>query len=167
MNVMPLYEQLRIWTAEQWAGLLRQLVNDAHISDLQLTYCRYYIDSSCVTVRGKPSAELADRIESVEKSRLEAQIANLGEKGLAAVKERLEKAKAENDQPIPTEVLTKFPVPSVSSISWIPVQSYQDRKDLDPCEGIQRTDSSQLKSHIDSDGSKLPFFVQFDHVEVC
>ena len=91
----------------------------------------------------------------------------MGPKGLAAAKEKLEVAKKENDAPIPTKVLTAFPVPSVSSISWIPVQSYQDRKDLDPCDGIQRSDNAQLKSYIDSDGSKLPFFVQFDHVEVC
>lgn len=168
MNMMPLYDTLRTWTDQQWRSLLKQY---AHASTFffnnLLIPCRYYIDSPCVIVRGRPSAQLADKIEEDEKARVAAQIKRLGPQGLTAAAELLDKAKEANDAPIPPSFLTSFPVPSVSSISWIPVQSYQDRKDLESCHGLNRQDNSQLKAHIDADGSKLPFFVQFDHVEVC
>ena len=128
---------------------------------------RYYIDSPCVTVRGKPSAQLAEKLEKDEKARIAAQVERLGPEGIAAKKELLEKSMEANDAPIPKQVLTDFPVPPVSSISWIPVQSYQDRSDLDSSDALNRRGHSQLKAHIDADGSKLPFFVQYDHVEVC
>lgn len=150
MTMMPLYDSLRTWSDKQWRVLLKQ----------------YYIDSPCVVIRGKPSAKLAVKLEEDEKARLAAQVESLGPEGLARMTKLLEDSKAENDTPIPSKILTDFPVPSVSSISWIPVQSYQDQNDPESI-GIRRSDSRQLQQHINTDGSKLPFFVQFDHVEVC
>lgn len=77
----------------------------------------------------------------------------------------LEAAKAEHEKPIPTDVLTSFPVPDVKSISWIPVQCVQE-----PGKGrssaVQNFGQSQLSKHIQSDGSPLSMFVQYDHVKV-
>ena len=107
---------------------------------------------------------LADKLEKNEKARIAAQVKKLGRKGLAKVTKELEDAKAEHDKPIPTEVLTAFPVPDVKSISWIPVQSVQEP-------GIGRTHArhvagSELLKHIESDGPPLPFFVEYEHVKV-
>lgn len=126
---------------------------------------RYYIDSPCLVVRGKPSAELADKLEKDEKARVEKQLKRLGPEGLAKVKEVLEKAKTKNDAPIPEKVLTDFPVPDVSSISWIPVQSVQGGGKAPSTPG-RATDNAELLDHVNTDGQKLPFFVQFDHVQV-
>ncbi|KAL5495204.1 hypothetical protein ACEPAI_667 [Sanghuangporus weigelae] len=146
MNEMALFDELRQWTSSQWAELLK----------------RYYVDSPCVVIRGKPSAALADKLENDEKARVEEQVKQLGPEGLAKVKDVLEKAKTENDAPIPEKVLTAFPVPDVSSISWIPVQSAQGGKTL---QKPGRVDNSKLVDYISADGQKLPFFVQFDHVQ--
>ena len=78
----------------------------------------------------------------------------------------MEAAKLEHGKAIPPEFITSFPVPDVKSISWIPVQSVQEpgtgRKFVH-----QVSASSSLSKYIDSDGKSLPFFVEYDHVEVC
>lgn len=59
-------------------------------------------------VVGKPSARLAETLESDEKTRIENQIRNLGPEGLEQAKKELENAKAEHDRPIPEQILTEF-----------------------------------------------------------
>lgn len=90
---------------------------------------------------------------------------DLGPEGLAVAQQELDRAKAEHEKPIPESVLKQFAVPDVKSISWIPVQSVQEGAGTQNT-SLYRYDSSQLLKHINSDGDKLPFFVQFDHVEV-
>ncbi|KAE9411017.1 hypothetical protein BT96DRAFT_952834 [Gymnopus androsaceus JB14] len=141
------YAVVKKWTSKQWTDLLQ----------------KYYIDPPSVVVVGRPSAALAEKLEKDEKKRLAAQIKKLGPEGLAAAEKELEAAKAEHDKPIPTEVLTQFHIPSVKSISWIPVQSVQQK-------GKGRADvptpaTSDLARIINADGEKPPFFVQYDHVE--
>lgn len=128
------------------------------------SYIRYFVDPECIVIRGKPSADMAERLETSEKARIADQVKKLGPEGLTRVTKELEDAKAEHDKPIPKEVLTAFPVPDVRSIAWIPVQSVQER-------GTGRTSpkhvaDSELKRHIESDGSPLPFFVEYEHVKV-
>lgn len=115
-------------------------------------------------VIGKPSASLATKLEEVEKARVAEQVAKLGPDGLKAAEKELQEAKAEHDLPIPTDVLTSFPIPSVKSISWIPVQSIQEPgKGRNPA---RSSTNSELSKHVNADGSTPPFFVQYDHVEV-
>lgn len=119
------------------------------------------MDPPCVVIIGQPSAAMADRLETAEKARIAAQVESLGPNGLKKAEEELTKAKTEHDTPIPTDILTSFPVPSVDSISWIDVKSLQQpgtgRQAVTPTE-------TQLSKHISSDGQALPFFVQYDHV---
>ena len=107
---------------------------------------------------------MADKLEKDEKARIAAQVERLGPDGLEKAKVELEAAKAEHGKPVPTEIITSFPVPDVKSISWLSVQSVQEpgvgRKPVQPA-------SSPLSKYIDSDGKSLPFFVEYDHVEVC
>lgn len=136
--------------------LLNKLLNN---------HLRYYIDSPSVVVRAKPSSKHADKLESDEKARTTAQAKALGPEGLALKKKELEGAKAENDKPIPEQILKSFPVPDVKSISWIPVQSVQEgNKESALTNGVHG--GNALRKHINTDGAKLPFFVQFDHVQV-
>ena len=109
---------------------------------------------------------MADKLEKDEKARIAAQVERLGLEGLKKAKAELEMAKAEHEKAVPTDIITSFPVPDVKSISWLPVQSVQEP-------GVGRklvhlsSASSPLSKHIDSDGKLLPFFVEYDHVEVC
>ena len=109
---------------------------------------------------------MADRLEKNEKARIASQVERLGPEGLKKAEVDLEMAKAEHGKAVPTEILTSFPVPDVKSISWLSVQSVQEP-------GIGRKfvngalANSPLSKHVDSDGGTLPFFVGYDHVEVC
>jgi Zn-dependent M16 (insulinase) family peptidase len=56
---------------------------------------------------------LATKIEQEEKDRVAAQKDRLGEEGLKELQEKLDAAKKESDIPIPTEMLTSFPITNV------------------------------------------------------
>ncbi|CAE7156277.1 unnamed protein product [Rhizoctonia solani] len=104
---MKHYEELEKWTAKQWEDFMT----------------KYWIEGSPVVVCARPSADLQDKLETGEKARIKEQRKTLGPEGLAKLEEKLNKAKAEHDRPIPQHMLTSFPTPDVQSISWIPVQS--------------------------------------------
>jgi len=53
-------------------------------------------------------------------ARIEARKQQLGEAGLKELAEKLELAKAENNKPIPKEVIDQFTIPGVESIHFIP-----------------------------------------------
>ena len=128
-------------------------------------FLRYYVDPPSVVICGRPSSALAKKLEEDEKARVAQQVKTLGSDGLEKAKLALEMAKAEHGKPIPQEVLTSFPVPSVDTISWIPVESVQERG-IGRSHTTTRTNLTELGAHIENDGSPLPFFVQYDHVEV-
>nr|GAT54909.1 predicted protein [Mycena chlorophos] len=142
------YAALRTWSSGQWTELLQ----------------KYYIQPNSVVVRGTPSASMADKLDKDEKARIAAQVAELGEQGLKKAQKELEDAKAEHDRPIPSEVLLNFPVPSVKSIAFIPVKSFQE-PGTSRAPSINPLASKTLSHHVTDDGEALPFFVQYDHVE--
>jgi phage-related protein len=126
--------------------------------------CRYYIDPTYLTIRGKPSVALAKRLEADEKVRIAAQVEQMGPEGLNEAARTLTAAIEVHNEKIPTSLITSLSVPGVKSISWIPVQSVQQK-------GIGREAlSTGLRSglgmHLASDDNDLPFFVQYDHVKV-
>ncbi|KAI0094759.1 Metalloenzyme, LuxS/M16 peptidase-like protein [Irpex rosettiformis] len=148
---MSYYDVLRKWSSDDWVNLLKKL---------------YYIDPHRIVLVGKPSAVMAKRLEDEEKTRLEKQKETLGNEGLEKAREKLEVAKAEHDIPIPTDILTNFPVPDVKSISWIPVSSLQEvGAGAGRHKTIHQHNNEDLTKHVQADGSVLPFFVQYDHVE--
>lgn len=145
------YDVLRTWTSEDWVRLLKQ----------------YYVNPHRVVLVGKPSAAMAKRLEDEEKARIAKQKEALGEAGLKKAEAELEAAKKEHDTSIPTEILTSFPVPSVKSIAWIPVQSLQEvGAGAGRRKAIEQRDNADLAKYVQADGSPLPFFIQYDHVEV-
>ena len=131
-----------------------------------MTSCRYYVDPPRVVVRGKPSGEMADRLDREEKARIKEQQECLGSAGMAECERELEEAKKEHEKEIPKEILTAFPVPDVKSIAWIPVQSVQEQHGSKGRKPTAAANNAELARHIEKDGAPLPFFVQYDHVKV-
>lgn len=111
---------------------------------------------------------MASHLESSEKARIAAQKAALGPAGLARAKQELDEAQAEHDKPIPKEVFTSFPVPDVKSISWIPVQSVQEagKGRVSGGKPSESGEGREVARHVERDGERLGFFVQYDHVKV-
>jgi hypothetical protein len=91
-------------------------------------------------------------LEKAEKARIANQVEKLGPEGLKEVERKLEAAKADNTKPIPTGVLTSFPVPDVKSISWIPVQSVQEPGEGRKANPYISSTNGELQRHIESDG---------------
>lgn len=151
LDDMKRYDQLNSWTETQWLELLKN----------------YYVENNRVVVIGRPSSKLADKLKKDSKELVMKRKEELGETGLKQLEEVLEKAKVENDKDIPEEMLKGFEIPKVESINWIevgtgrnlPVEKNEKKEKL-----VSNPNDLDLKvqSHIDQDGERLPFFVQYD-----
>ncbi|KAH7306100.1 zinc metalloprotease-like protein [Rhexocercosporidium sp. MPI-PUGE-AT-0058] len=137
------YDTLEQWTDGQWRDFLKKWISDApHISLL-----------------GKPSKAMADRIKSNEESRIAKRKEELGPEGLKALAEKLKLAIEKNDIEIPASVLQKWPVPGVDSIHFI--ESTSARSGLAKKLGAPENKAQKI---IDAANSDLPIFIQFEHV---
>lgn len=100
---MARYDELAGWTSQQWIDLLN----------------RWLVLNPRLVVLGRPSKSLVKRLRDdtkiLEKTRRE----ELGEAGLERLEKDLQKARAENDRPIPEHILSDFRIPKESSIAWI------------------------------------------------
>ena len=54
----------------------------------------------------------------------------MGEDGLKAKKSEVEKAMEENEKPAPDSMLERFSVPSISSIHYHDIRSWNNRQEL-------------------------------------
>jgi len=135
------YDVLEKWTDEQWRDFLKHWISDAkHVSIL-----------------GKPSKAMAEKLKADEVARVAAQKEKLGEEGLKALAKKLEEAKAKNDAPIPPEMLEQWPVPGVDSINFIHPETA--RAGLARSLGIPDNGAQKVIDIKDT-----PLFVQYEHV---
>ncbi|KAL8288669.1 hypothetical protein RB597_000669 [Gaeumannomyces tritici] len=137
------YDTLESWTDEQWRAFLRKWMSDAHH----------------VSILGKPSMELANKLKAAEEERIAKRKAELGPEGLKKLAERLEAAKKKNEIAIPESVIDKWPVPGTESIHFI--ESSTARTGKAKAVGAPAGPAQKL---IDGVPQGLPLFVQFEHV---
>ncbi|KAH6626130.1 Metalloenzyme, LuxS/M16 peptidase-like protein [Chaetomium sp. MPI-SDFR-AT-0129] len=137
------YDVLDSWTEEQWKSFLKKWISDAHH----------------ISILGKPSEALANTLKANEEARIAKRKEELGKEGLDKLKGKLETAKANNEKPIPPEVLDQWPVPGTSSIHFI--ESATARSGKARSLGVQ--DNAAQKA-IDAATQGLPLFVQFEDV---
>lgn len=132
------------WSDQQWREFLTTWLADAqHVSIL-----------------GVPSKEMSKRLKAEEKARVKAQQDKLGEDGLKKLAEKLDKAKEENDKPIPDEVLGQFEVPGTSSIHFIPTTTARAGR----ARQMGKLDNN-IQKIIDKDDSDIPLFLHFEHIQ--
>ena len=137
------YDVLEGWTDLQWREFLRQWFSDAHH----------------VSVLGKPSMKLATTLKKTEEARSAKRKEELGPEGIEKLKKKLDQAKAANEQPIPPEVLDRWPVPSTKSIHFI--ESTTARSGRAKALGQL---SNPIQKLIDASPQGLPLFTQFEDV---
>ncbi|KAL9617435.1 MAG: hypothetical protein Q9160_007792 [Pyrenula sp. 1 TL-2023] len=138
------YKTLLQWSENEWRGFIKKWFSDAYR----------------VSVLGVPSAKLSEKLKVDEQARIEVQKKSLGDEGLHKKQEALDRAKAENDKPIPTELLGQFKVPPVESIHFVKILSAKAGTALQ--EGKKPT--NQVQDVIDRDQS-VPLYLQFKHIE--
>ncbi|KAF2142160.1 uncharacterized protein K452DRAFT_287378 [Aplosporella prunicola CBS 121167] len=143
LSSLAVFEELRQWSDKQWRDFLSKWLSDAHH----------------VSILGVPSKKLSKKLKSDEKARVKAQQDRLGEEGLKKLAEKLEEAKAENDKPIPPEILDSFKVPGTDSIHFIPSQTA--RSGLARKMGVEQ---NEAQVHIDQDKSDIPLFMHFESI---
>ena len=138
------FDVLEKWTDLQWRQLLK----------------KWFADAPHVTVLGKPSAAMSERLKDEEESRIATRLKKLGDSGLKELEDKLAAAKAENDKEIPRKMLEKFGVPDTSSIHFITTISARSR--------AARTSESEqqnpIQTIIDQDPSNLALYIHFEHV---
>ena len=144
VNELGRFDDLAGWSAEQWQQLLR----------------RWYVDAPCLSVIGKPSASLADKLEASVKKRVDRRQKELGEAGLKELADKLAAAEKHNNRPIPDEMISSFPVPSTKDIPWITVPSARPSGASPSLD--QRPVDKQLSAHLAAESTQCPLFVQFD-----
>lgn len=140
---MEAYDELSKWDQEQWRGFIKDNISHAHH----------------VSILGKPSAALSSKLKSDESTRIEQQKQALGPDGLKKMQEKLEKAKAENDKEIPTDLLARFKVPSTGSIHFVNTSSARSGPALEVGRPLNK-----YQSIVDADSSGNPLFVDFEHI---
>ncbi|GAB1314124.1 Peptidase M16 inactive domain-containing protein [Madurella fahalii] len=143
LETLSEYDVLDTWTDEQWREFLRKWISDAHH----------------ISILGKPSMELANTLKANEEARIAKRKEELGKEGLEALREKLERAKKNNEKPIPPEVLDRWPVPGTSSIHFIESATARSGK----ARGLGVLENAAQKA-VDSAPQGLPLFLQFEHV---
>ncbi|OMP81377.1 hypothetical protein BK809_0002370 [Diplodia seriata] len=143
LHSLRVFESLKKWTDKQWRDFLSKWLADAHH----------------VSILGVPSRKLSKKLKSDEKARVKDQRERLGEEGLKKLAQKLEEAKAENDKPIPPEILESFKVPGVESIHFIPTTTARSglAKELGDLD-------NDIQKHVDQDKSEIPLFVHFESI---
>ncbi|WFD27197.1 hypothetical protein MNAN1_002193 [Malassezia nana] len=149
LDDMQRFDALARFTQKDWSDvLLRYLVNNARL-----------------VVVGRPSAALAQRLQSETQERVAARRAELGDNGAQALEAALTEARRLNDTPFPPQMLQDFAVPSSDTIQWIPVATAHSGPDTpDEPLGPLSDDDARLHEHVQADGPPLPFAVQFDQI---
>lgn len=143
LETLDEYSVLNGWTEEQWRDFLKKWISDAHY----------------ISILGKPSMELANTLKANEEARLAKRREELGKEGLEKLRQKLDKAKKNNDKPIPPEVLDQWPVPGTSSIHFIESATARSGK----ARSLGVLDNAAQKA-IDAAPQGLPLFIQFEDV---
>ncbi|KAK8175764.1 Metalloenzyme, LuxS/M16 peptidase-like protein [Phyllosticta citrichinensis] len=144
LHSLNVFEELRGWDDQKWREYLSKWLADAHH----------------VSILGVPSKKLSKKLKSEEKQRVAEQKERLGPEGLEKLAKKLEEAKAENDRPIPPEVLDQFEVPGTESIHFIPTTTA--RSGAAKKMGELNND---VQKYVDSDKFDNPLFMHFESVQ--
>lgn len=130
------------WTSREWLSFIdKWLLQKPHI-----------------TILGKPSAVLAQKIQEDESARTARQAAALGERGLADMEQKLKTAQELNDRDIPRNMIQDFKVPSVEGINFIIPETARAGLSLPLFPRL----NNNIQRLVDSDDCDLPLFIQFD-----
>lgn len=138
------YQELEKWTDEDWRGFIK----------------KWMLDANHISILGKPSLKLAEKIKKEEKDRLAKRKEELGAAGLEKLAKTLADAKAKNDTPIPIEVLDRWTVPGTESIHFIESDTARSGKAL----AIGPGDGQAQKIIDEAPKGDSPLFIQFEDV---
>lgn len=110
LNDVVMMKKMETEPASFWQGLVKSLM----------------IDQNNVTIKGKPSKALMEKMGKEEKDRVAKQREQFGEKGLETKKDELAAAIEKNEEEPPTELLESVPIPPIDSIVFHPIEQHRN-----------------------------------------
>ncbi|EFR01668.1 cytoplasm protein [Nannizzia gypsea CBS 118893] len=137
------YEVLETWTDLEWRDYIRKWISNAHH----------------VSILAVPSEKMATNLMEDEHRRIEERKAKLGPEGLEKLAEALEKAKRDNEEEEPTNLISGFTIPVADSVHFIQTITAK----AGPALESKRNDNDTQKL-IDLDGSDIPLFIHFEAI---
>jgi Zn-dependent M16 (insulinase) family peptidase len=143
MATLDVFDQLEKWSEEDWRKYLNKWMVDAHH----------------VSILGKPSKALSEKMKAEEVARVKAQQEKFGEDGLKNLEQKLKEAQEENDKPIPEEIIAGVKVPSTESIHFFKTTTARS--------GLAKklgTLDNSVQKIVDKDENGLPLFIHFEHI---
>jgi Zn-dependent M16 (insulinase) family peptidase len=143
LGSLKVFDELEEWSEEEWRSYMKKWLSDAHH----------------VSILGKPSIALSEKQKADEVSRVKEQKERLGEDGLKKLAKKLEETKAENDKPIPQEIMEKLKVPSTESIHFY--ETVTARAGLAKKLG---TLDNKFQKIIDKAEDGSPLFIHYEHI---
>jgi len=143
LESLSVFDELEEWTEEDWRSFLKKWISDAHH----------------VSLLGKPSIALSEKMKADEIARVKEQQEKLGEEGLKSKAKKLQEAKDENDKPIPQEIMEKLHVPGTESIHFF--ETTTARSGLAKKLGVP---DNAIQKIVDKDENNAPLFIHFEHI---
>jgi Zn-dependent M16 (insulinase) family peptidase len=143
LGSLKVFDELEEWTEEEWRSYMKKWLSDAHH----------------VSILGKPSIALSEKQKADEVARVKDQKERLGEDGLKELAKKLEETKAENDKPIPQEIMERLKVPSTESIHFY--ETVTARAGLAKKLG---TLDNKYQKIIDKAEDGSPLFIHYEHI---
>ena len=145
LGSLQAYHDLEKWNESAWRSFLKQ----------------WFVDTSHVSVLASPSAQLAKEIQRSEENRVEEQRARFGEAGLQELAKKLESAKAENETPIPREIIEKFDIPGTQSIHFVSTTTAR----AGTARSMGKVENN-IQRIVDRDDNKNALFLHFEHAKM-
>lgn len=137
------YDVLLTWEADQWIEILR----------------KYFVENPNVVLLAKPSKVLAKKLKKDNKDRIAANKEKYGEEGLKKLQEISDAAQAENNKPVPQEVLDQFKAPDLTKINFIDTTHAKGGSALNDKDII----ASDVQTLIEKNTPKdYPLYIQFE-----
>lgn len=143
MATLDVFDKLEEWIEQDWRSYLQKWMVDAHH----------------VSILGKPSCALWNKIKADEIARVKAQQESLGEEGLKKLAEKLKAAQDENDREIPEEIISSIKVPSTESIHFF--ETTTARSGLAKKLGASE---NRIQKIVDANENGLPLFIHYEHI---
>jgi len=143
-------ESLLAWPAERWAALCQRFL----LSDT----------NPGVTVVGRPSKAIGEKIQGEDAARIEVQKKKLGDKGMKKAGKEVAAAEDENEVETPEEVSAEFKVPDVGKVQLIDVSTVTVKNGV--AEAVFGSDALRLKETVAQAAAKGVPAMNFhlDHV---
>lgn len=140
------YEEVLKWDIDQWAEVFQKYIVNNH---------------SCIVI-SKPSKALYKSSKIANKEFLQNRKAELGEEGLAKLKEDLKKAQDLNETPIPDEILNSFGQPDPSKIDFIKTESLAIGTNKDILNNLESNAYLQVSKDTPAD---FPLYMHIENTE--